>query len=503
MVYFQILSATASKLKSSYKRISSYKGPDSGLIRSTVCRTKVRITRLSPQRWRTQKLSNRKVDEEAIGKSSPCASQHPSLPPLSSDALRDANDLSYRLSTQENDTSSDIDGECPVTVGPSPPIEIPTSPVIELSSNTLDIQDDDIEQAGTTTYNQADTVYSSLLLAQQQHANYIAALEDEYKDKLRNVVDEKDECMERLKNLTEERDALAKHKTWWQGRFVTVTKTQDTLIYDLKRDRNRFEASQKAAEARTKHLEALVEHQQAQLGKMHREMEESELQLEKVREELESSYQANNLLRGQIRNHEASAVKYFQVYHNVKQAKEQYLNLQSRYQMLEQQVTDANTNTLKAIMEVEKPKATKSELERGVNAAETQNQTLTLEQLEKDLAVSKNLRLKAEEREEILKCRLSTLHGNWRAKKNKYANDLLECQVELRLKDWIIEVLRQRRAGYINIVKEVIRLIACRVDGDKLALQLSELVMETLGRNEELNFHAQSSGVNGDRPDIE
>lgn len=333
-------------------------------------------------------------------------------------------------------------------------------------------------------------------------------MEDEYKDKLRNAVDEKDECMERLKNLTEERDALAEHKMWWQDRFVTVTKTQGTLIYDLQRDRNRFEASQKAAEARTKHLEVRVEHQQAQLGKMHREMEESELQLEKVREELESSYQAIGLLREQIGNHEASAVKYFQVYHDVKQAKEEYLNLQSRYQTLEQQVTDANANTLKAIVEVEKLKATKSELEMGLNAAETRIQTSTLEQLETDLAFSKNLRLEAEEREEILKRRLSTLQGNWRAKKNKYANDLSECRVELQLKDWIIEGVRQKRAGYINIVREVIRLIACRVDGDKLALQLSQLLTETLDRNEELelqvlNFHAQRSGVNGDRPDIE
>ncbi|OAX77847.1 hypothetical protein ACJ72_07849 [Emergomyces africanus] len=415
-----LLDEPLTNLKLLYKRVPSYtyNSPDSSSIRSTGRRAKARATSVALQSWLNRKLSNRKVDEEATDESSLCASQHTSHPPSSSylETPGHANGSSTRLSTRGNDALSGPEGEGLVTRSLAPVIEASSSPVIELNKNILDAgnedEDDDTEQTARSTPpdSEADRIDIILLPEQSRHAIDIATLEEEYKGRIKALVEEKMECMEHLKYLTEQRDAFTQQKEWWQARFVTITRSQTAQIDGLQKELKCSERSQRDAEARCKNLESLVQHRQVQLGIMQKELAKSESELEKVSYELQGGYHEISLLREQIRYLEDSSIKHFRVYRVLGQYKLEYQNLRTRYQTLEQQVAEAKTSTLQAIAELERAKTIKSELEAGLNPAEASRiQTSAVEGLQTDLTFSKPSLLEAEEPEVFPKYRPSTL----------------------------------------------------------------------------------------------
>ncbi|EQL32802.1 hypothetical protein BDFG_05055 [Blastomyces dermatitidis ATCC 26199] len=491
----------------SFTRMISFKGHGHASVSPTVGKAKARTTRLSPRSWRAGRPSSCKVDSELILEVSPCASLRPLHPPASPAVLENANGSCSRFSTQVNDTCSNFAEEGSITGALAPPVEAPPSPIVVPSSNTPILQDGDIEEERMTPFDEPDF---RLQYEQQRHAIHIAALEDEYKEKMRAVVDEKNklkkeledakkirdafeqqktfwnerfgtvtraqddkikEIKKELEDARKERDSFENQKSFWNERFLTVTRRRDDKIDELKRERDRFQASYTAVEPRAKALEALANHQQVQLEEMEKVIEESKLQLGKQREELEYRCQENNLLLKQIEEYEASNLTYFQNFHNLAQCTEQF---QSRCAQLEQ--------------EVEKLNATKSELEASLTAAHDKIQISTLKQLAREQELSEDIYL-AKTRQNIAEYHLSYLQETWRAEHTKSANELADCRAELLLKDKHIDVVRQQKDCCQHVITEVVSMLAGRAeDGNEFARQLSLYVSETLDRNEELGL---------------
>ncbi|KLJ11842.1 hypothetical protein EMPG_13008 [Blastomyces silverae] len=495
---------------------SRMKGHGHASVSPTVGKAKPRITRLSPRSWRARRPSSCKVDSEVILEVSPCPSLRPSHPPASPDVLENANDSCSRFSTQVNDTYSNFAEESSITGALASPVEAPPSPVVVPRSNTPTIQDDDIEEARMSPFDEPDF---RLQCEQERHAIHVEALEDEYKEKLRVVVNEKNKLKKELEDAKEVRDAFEQQKTFWNARFVTVTRDQDDKIKEikkeledareerdafehqkafwnerfitvtrhqdgkideLKRERDRFEASYTAVEPRAKAFEALANHQQVQLEEMRKVVGESELQLEKKRQELESRCQENNFLLKQIEEYEASNHTYFQNFHDLAQSTEQF---QSQCAQLKQ--------------EVEKLKATKSELEASLLAADNMIQISTFEQMVREQALSKDLHL-AETRQNIAEHHLAYREDAWRAKYTKSAIKLSDCRAELLLKDKHIDVVRQQKDCCHHAITEMASILAGRAEGgNEFARQLSLYVSETLDRNEELGLQISNTHGKG------
>ncbi|PGG98414.1 hypothetical protein GX51_06827 [Blastomyces parvus] len=484
----------------SFKRRVSFKGHGHAPASPTFSKRTSRITRLSPRTWLAGRSSSCKLVSEVVLELPPCASLRSSHPPTSPDVLENANHSPSRFSTQINDTCSNFAEEGSIPGALAPPVETPLSPAIVARCNAPTIQDDDIEEASMMLF---DEPGFRLQYEQQRHAIQIEVLEEEYKEKLRVVVDEKsklkkeledakyvkeafeqhkafwcerfvivtrdqenkiNEIKKELEAAREARDAFEHQKAFWNDRFVSGTRVRDDKIDELKRERNRFEATCTAIELRAKALEALANHQQVQLEEMRKVIEESELQLEKQREE----YETSNLA-------------YFQHCHDFGQRTEQSL---SQCEQLEQ--------------EVEKLKATKAELEASLLAANHTIEMSTLKHMAREQEFSEDLCL-AETRKKIAERHFTYLEDNWRAEHTKFANVLADCRAELRQKDKHIDVVRQQKDCCQHVIMEVATILTNRAeDGNEFARQFSLYVSEALDRNEQLGlqiFNSHSKGL--------
>ncbi|OAT13268.1 hypothetical protein BDBG_08506 [Blastomyces gilchristii SLH14081] len=547
MFILEKFSAAATRMKlMSFTRMISFKGHGHASVSPTVGKAKARTTRLSPRSWRAGRPSSCKVDSELILEVSPCASLRPLHPPASPAVLENANGSCSRFSTQVNDTCSNFAEEGSITGALAPPVEAPPSPIVVPSSNTPILQDGDIEEERMTPFDEPDF---RLQYEQQRHAIHIAALEDEYKEKMRAVVDEKNKLKKELEDAKKIRDAFEQQKTFWNERFVTVSRDRDDKVNELKKkledtrgERNIFEEHNifwserfgtvtRAQDDKIKEIKKELEDAREERDSFEnqksfwnerfltvtRRRDDKIDELKRERDRFQASYTAvepRAKALEALANHQQVQLEEMEkvIEESKLQLGKQREELEYRCQennLLLKQIEEYEASNLTYFQnfhnlaqcteqfqsrcaqleqEVEKLNATKSELEASLTAAHDKIQISTLKQLAREQELSEDIYL-AKTRQNIAEYHLSYLQETWRAEHTKSANELADCRAELLLKDKHIDVVRQQKDCCQHVITEVVSMLAGRAeDGNEFARQLSLYVSETLDRNEELGL---------------
>ncbi|KAF3479431.1 uncharacterized protein GIQ15_06407 [Arthroderma uncinatum] len=404
---------------------------------------------------------------------------------------------------QEHEDPAEIEVEVDVDADVSVEVEVDISAEAdEDMEDTGEEQDDDADDEADDNEDEEEEDEQGMIPsrevdfllenAEQNRLNDLAALQDEFDDEIRYIV--------------QERNTLLTEKMFWQTKFVTAIKgreKQRSRASSATQDNSRLEAIGNVLKREMDLIQEIVDKQFKEVKEIKascldavtqltQACEVTKSYLDQAKEENMKTAKELAILRKivmKIRQPSKNLTE-FSMHHDFQQTLETNQELKDRAEAQQEELNQLHAELAERDATIEKLETIKTKLEDQLDYMGSSNAKYRakLEETDRTLADCQKSLRDARDREARLKGRLSTVYKEWATRKEKLEVDLTECQAKLQLKESMVEVLSQQSSMYLDNWKDSISMLAGQSQGDELSSKLADCLQETLDRNEALEI---------------